>query len=1076
MKVLRRCYVNYSTWAFITMSLSATVSAAPTIGVLQWGGKQATALQNAIRRAEPGVQVVLVPVEQFASAHLPQEVSLLVVPEAHRPPAPIAERLQEWVRSRKGVLFVSEEPPLSTWLYRAGERWVERQEALHANGSWRALWRGQPAPGDAWRRATNAPEIESSWSLVDTPHGKGYRLSVPKLTGWCTYDLRLEQPYHPGETLMRFWAKGDQNTRALSVEWRERDGSRWVATVPLSEGWKRYALEPSDFRYWRDNPSQGRGGAGDLLKPENAVEISIGLAHSFASYPADTPLEATIADIQVGRLLQALPSVPSFRLEGIAPWYKFYRDSRGRWCSVMRHRGVGIGGQAPGRRIVLPLGERACLFLSAKGDTEGSVWAWLPTAEANTQNLSALLQPMRRGWYLLRAGTERFGFWREQKVPYGAEVVNWRREPITLRLNAELSAPGKPGVSQQMSVRLQPGERQRVLFPEADLPEGEWHIRITARATDGTHDELEHLFHVISKPAAQPLIRVQGGHFVQGDKPLYAHGINFWPLWIAGQEPDEYWGHWLGPEQYDPHEIERALRIAKRVGFNVLSIQYTNLSHAPQLMDFLERARRHGMFVNLFITAAHPFGFDPPLLRQLIEAARIPQWDNIFAYDIAWEPVWGTHAERKRFDPAWREWIVEQYGSIENAERDWGYSLPREEGEVTNPTDEQILNDGEWRRMVAAYRRFLDDHVNRAYWRVVRFIRTLDNRHLIGVRTGWGGNGNPWADWRMPYDLLAGAPFLDFVSPEGYSLDQNWQNFRAGGFITAYARWAGNGKPVFWAEFGATIYPNTSAERIAYQRNVYEWMYRMIEESRADGSAGWWFPGGYRTTEDSDYGIIHPDGTLRPAAQVAQRWASRLAQLPAKPDEREVHLIPLDRDLHPRGFSQVWARHRDEYLKAVESGKRVELRTEGTGTTSENVPLVAVGNVPCNGNNPPKYLNAQVLQVEAVSADGKASDIQSDQPLPPDTVRLRVTVMNTGETTWVPADKRRVELAASWGERQAVEQSVARYETTVVEIPCVVAHFRSPEQPASIRLQLVEADGRAISFGERRKLHVVTHQ
>lgn len=1054
-------------WTLIMMALSTTVSAAPTIGVLQWGERQAKTSQEAVRQVDPEARVVPVSVEDFASGRFPQEMSLLIVPEAHRLPALLAEPLQKWVRSRKGVLFVSDEPPLRTWLYRAGERWVERQEALLALASWRPLWQEPPAP-ERWRRSTNLPEVETSWSLVDNPHGRGYRLRVPKLTSWCTYDLPIAQPFRAGETLMRFWAKGDTNTRALSIEWRERDGSRWVATVPLSEKWKQYALDPADFRYWQDNPSQGRGGPGDRLKPENAVEISIGFAYSFAAYPPDTPLEATIADIRVGKQSQELPAPSRFVLEGISPWYKFYQDSRGRWCSVMRHRGVGIGGQSPGRRLVMPLGERVCLFVSAKGDSEGSAWAWLPASEAKRQSMASILQPMLRGWHLLRAGTTQFGFWREEKVQYGAEIANWRVEPITLRLYAQLSSKGKPDLSRQMSMRLQPSERRRVLFPEVDLPEGEWHVQITAEATDGTRDELEHSFYVIGKPAAAASIRVQSGHFVQGEKPFYAHGINFWPLWIAGQEPDEYWGHWLGPEQYDPYEVERALRIAKQVGFNVLSIQYTNLSQAPQLVDFLERARRHGMYVNLFITAAHPFGFDPQLLRQLIEAARIPQWDNIFAYDIAWEPVWGTHAERKRFDPAWREWILEQYGSIENAERDWDYALPREDGVVTNPTDEQILNDGEWRRMVAAYRRCLEDHTNRAYWRVVKFIRALDSRHLIGVRTGWGGNGSPWADWRMPFDLLAGAPLFDFISPEGYSLTENWQNFRAGGFITAYARWAGNGKPVFWAEFGATIYPNTTAERIAYQRDVYEWMYRMIEESRADGSAGWWFPGGYRTTEDSDYGIIHPDGALRPAAKVAQRWASRLAQLPSLADNREVHVITFDRDLHPRGFSQVWARHRDEYLKAMETGKRVELRTAGTGTTSENVPLVAVGNTPCNGNNPPKYLNAQILQVEAIDGNDKAVEVEPDQPLPPNTVRLRVTVMNTGEATWVAPGKRRMELATSWGERKAVQQPVARYATTVFEIPFAGAH--SP----SMRLQLVTEDGKVIPFGERRTLRTKT--
>lgn len=1050
-------------WLFTSLA-----SAGPRVGILRFGGRQPTTLHRAIQQAVPEAQVVFISGDDFASGRLPQEPSVLVIPDAHQLPAMLGAPLQAWVRAKKGVLFVSDAVPLQRWLYRVGTRWVGRQEALLALASWRPLWQGQPPSDSSWRRTTNEPQIDTSWSRVDTPHGIGWRITVPKLTGWCTYNIQMEQPFHVGETLMTFWAKGDANTRALSIEWQEQDGSRWVATVPLSTSWQQFVLSPDDFAYWHDNPSQGRGGQGDHLNPQNAVGLSIGLAYSFASYPANTRLEATLAGVRIGKLMQTLPIPPPFSLEGIAPAYKFYADSRGRLHVPVRYRGAGIGGNAFGRRILTPLGERACLFLSAQGETSGSMWAWIPASEANASNLATLLRPMLRGWHLLRAGTTQFGYWLGERVQYGAEVVNWGEKPVSLRLSARLTCPGHVEITQNLAVRLQGNERRQVLFPESDLPEGEWRVQITATAGDNTQDTLEHSFHVLDKPRAMPVIRVQNGRFYQGERPFYAHGVNFWPLWIAGQEPNEFWQHWLSPWQYDPEEVERALRIAKQAGFNVLPVQYTHLSHAPQLVDFLQRASRHGLYVNLFITAAHPFGFNPDMLRQLVEAARLPQWDNLFAYDIAWEPAWGTHTARKRFDPAWREWIIEQYGSIENAERDWGYPLPREGGEVTNPTDEQILNDGEWRRMVSAYRRFLDDHVNRAYWKVVRFIRSIDSRHLIGARTGYGGNGSPWADPRMPYDLLAGAPFLDLISPEAYSLSESWENFRAGGFITAYARWAGNGKPVFWAEFGASIYPNTTSERIAYQRDVYEWMYRMIEESRGDGSAGWWFPGGLRVDENSDYGIISPDGTLRPSAKVAQRWAERLAQIPTHADTREVHVILFDRDLHPRGFSQVWARHRQEYLQAVEAGKRVELRTAGTGTTSETVPLVAVGNVPCNGSNPPKYLNAQILRIAAVRADGKTVEIEPNQPVPADTISLRVTVMNTGEATWTPSGKREVRLQTSWGASVLVEQPVARYRQVSLQVP-----FTPNADLARLRMVLRDEEGKVLGFGEQCLLKIV---
>ena len=40
--------------------------------------------------------------------------------------------------------------------------------------------------------------------------------------------------------------------------------------------------------------------------------------------------------------------------------------------------------------------------------------------------------------------------------------------------------------------------------------------------------------------------------------------------------------------------------------------------------------------------------------------------------------------------------------------------------------------------------------------------------------------------------------------------------------------------------------------------------YRMFIESGADGVFFWWYPGGFRLGENSDFGIINPDGTTDP--------------------------------------------------------------------------------------------------------------------------------------------------------------------------------------------------------------------
>ena len=56
-------------------------------------------------------------------------------------------------------------------------------------------------------------------------------------------------------------------------------------------------------------------------------------------------------------------------------------------------------------------------------------------------------------------------------------------------------------------------------------------------------------------------------------------------------------------------------------------------------------------------------------------------------------------------------------------------------------------------------------------------------------------------------------------------------------------------------------------ERYEYQvAELTDWA-RMLVESGANGAAPWWFPGGLRVNEGSDWGLFHPDGTPRPCAR-----------------------------------------------------------------------------------------------------------------------------------------------------------------------------------------------------------------
>ena len=79
-----------------------------------------------------------------------------------------------------------------------------------------------------------------------------------------------------------------------------------------------------------------------------------------------------------------------------------------------------------------------------------------------------------------------------------------------------------------------------------------------------------------------------------------------------------------------------------------------------------------------------------------------------------------------------------------------------------------------------------------------------------------------------------------------------------------------------------------------------------------------------------------------------------------------------DRDAHAGGYWYFcFNTGRDAYRQAVEAGQHLGVRTAGTGTTSATTPLVAVGNQPCTGQNPPKFLNAEFNWLLVLNADGQ---------------------------------------------------------------------------------------------------------
>lgn len=106
--------------------------------------------------------------------------------------------------------------------------------------------------------------------------------------------------------------------------------------------------------------------------------------------------------------------------------------------------------------------------------------------------------------------------------------------------------------------------------------------------------------------------------------------------------------------------------------------------------------------------------------------------------------------------------------------------------------------------MVAAYRRFMDDFTSKKWNYATRELRKIVPNHLIGFRKG---NPLPW-----DFTFTAVSKHIDFSSPEGYMIRNTEDGYNAAGFMTRYLNFLTRGKPIFWSEFGMSVWDGRRME------------------------------------------------------------------------------------------------------------------------------------------------------------------------------------------------------------------------------------------------------------------------
>ncbi len=979
---------------------------------------------------------------------LPKE-TVLVLPDAGRLPLVSIEPVQGFLRAG-GRLVALNTPAWRELLVQADGKWspvsdFRRQYAQHAEKHALVDWSTEDL--SKWARAYRSTELQGKYDIAEQGPEAGQRAlraEITRLDGWDSILKKYEQsPFAPDDQLVVFSARRISGATHLAMEWEERDGSRWIAVVPLAKEWTQYALTADDFHYWESVPQR----KDTRFNFQNAGRLGTTLAFTHTGY-ADRDLKYEIGPVFAAKLEEkyrkAFSGYTVPPMETLSPGYKFFAPQ-----DVSQLLSTGFAGDGS---LNLPQGELRAMHPrpQAPGYDKKRGWAWEPILVAQSGKgdmrgtVGALMAntdgPYKgglwvsigiedRNWYLSQegrkvlasvakrlktplalvdVGADHYAYFDGQSLRLGMTVAN----------QGDSSAPPVQGTirvkqgnqlfhEEQLTLSLGPNERastEKRWTPEHwEEPGCTVEFEVSSGGVvlgQGKHEVN------LWRPKANPdFVVTKNGGFSLAGKLWRPHGVNYMPSSGMASEDQRFFEQWLSPQAYDPTVIQRDLAHCASLGFNALSVfLYKDYTQDQNLIDLLVRMDRLGMKANVSLRPGTPMEAPPAEACEMIKALRLAENDTVFAYDLAWEPQFRP-VERDPFNAAWQAWIEERFGSVESAEKLWNFTAPKDKnGQLLNFTEEMIGHEGPWSAYVAAYRRFLDTLLYDKYSAARTMIRGVDSNHHVSFRMSMASDPTDTQTNTFVYDFAYLAGAVDVLEPEAYGRIGDWDRVKPGWFTREYARWANPAIPMIWAEGGVHTWDmasmSTPPDKLAYQAQFYEDFYKMMVGSGVDGIFWWWYPGGFRTNENSDYGIINPDGTDRPVSKVIRSHAKEF--LDAPPLHAVTDSLAFNRDQYTNGLSGVYKEIGQAFWNLIDHGGTPSLRTEGTGTDSATCPLTGVGNLTGPCIYPPKYLDAFFDVVEIQSGEGpwipvhNGGTVQVGKEGP---IRARITVTNLGEAT-----------------------------------------------------------------------------
>ena len=870
-----------------------------------------------------------------------------------------------------------------------------------------------------WNRSCSPEDGNGKITVLK---GQGYvenknsmKVEIENFYMWDSYINNSKKPFVNGASVFEIVAKGSDKTEKLAIECTESDSSRWIATIPLTKKWKRYFLKIDDFKVY--TLPAGIQRESKVMIPENVSSISIGLALTHMSVPR-VAHEYEVSEIATSKMTSeielALNSSKPIAIDTLSAGFNFHPVNDVGTVILNKEQSIyngtkefsipkvieAVNARAEGhgfdknrewRFINLleaysPIGEWRGVLGSMKinngGDFQNSIFVSIPSGDYEwlsemSELFESISKNLSRKVFLIDGGANFYTYFDGQDVILGATVANLSNseKDVILEIGA---AKENLNSKKAFKLTLNPHSTEVVSF-KLDSFNYFFDGEVFARLVNEDGEVFDNLSHKIDKwlpKENKEFVKRKNGEWFIGNERFRPYGTNYISTAAAGSSELFAIHHPFSNIAYDPKVTKRDIDKMVELGFNSVSL-FIFKEHAKEqnLLNTLKMLEAAGIKANLALRPGTPMDDVISSAKEIIEYYKLYDNDTIWAYDLAWEPVYGNYYDRKIWDKDWEKWIKSQYGSIELAEVNWEISVLRDSNGNVTCLDETLLNfnEGSHTKMSVAYRRFLDFLSYKKYNEARRLVREIDSNHQIAFRMCETSNPFFINEGKQAYDFNYLSAGVDFLAPEGYGRIGEWERVKPGFFIRSYGKWAAEDYPLIWAEVGSSIWDiqnqiiSDSMGKDA--ENSYRNFMDMLVRSGSDGVYFWYMCPGLRVDEASDYGIINQDFTDRRLTKVIREYRDKVIN--GKTFFNYDVTLEIKTDTYASGIAGIYKDIENDYWNAVNDGKLVALKTIATGTNTDNVPMISIDGLEYNGSSPFKFVDGAFDYIEIISENKK---------------------------------------------------------------------------------------------------------